>query len=364
MAVESKNSEAAELQHQIIGVTEGKELQEKEASAFPNPHPDAQWFPEADLGLFLHWGISAVDGTVDLSWGMMADTPWNPGDKKITPAEYWKLAENFNPTAYEPELWLKAAHRAGFRYAVLTTKHHDGFALWPSDYGNFSTKNYLGGRDLVAPFVKACRNQGIKAGLYYSPPDWRWNQKFMSFGWQTDPNCDNCFGTDSQQTALDIYHRPTQLEVLDSELRAENDAEFAIYVKGQVEELLQRYSPDLIWFDGAPAAISIARMRELQPSVVVNPRMHGYGDYQAFECRFPETKPDGWWEMCSIWGEQWGYVKSEKYHSVEWMLDEKARVNAWGGNYLINVSPRPNGTLPPVVYERLQQLSRLNNGEN
>ena len=348
--------QAANFQHQLIGVSMDSMAPVGEAIPFPNPHPGAQWFPRTGLGLFLHWGISAVDGTIDLSWGMITGTPWSVTEKKITPFEYWKLAERFNPTAYDPNLWLEAAKRAGFNYAVLTTRHHDGFALWPSEHGDFSTKTYLGGRDLVAPFVEACRRHDLKVGLYYSPPDWRWNQHRMSFGWQDDPNTDTNFGVSAEQPALDIHHQTTQLRVLSDAEKVRQEAEFEAYVKGQVEELLVLYKPDLMWFDGAPAAISIERMRELQPAIVVNPRMHGYGDYQTFECRYPTEPPTGWWEMCSIWGDSWGYNKNENYKSAEWMREEHERISAWGGNYLINVAPRPDGSLPAVVYEAFKQL--------
>jgi hypothetical protein len=93
-------------------------------------HPDAQWFGDATLGLFLHWGISSAHGGIDLSWPMMT----NMGTGlKIKPAEYWKLAEQFNAEHYDPNLWLKAAKDAGFEYAVLTAKHHDGYTLWPTE---------------------------------------------------------------------------------------------------------------------------------------------------------------------------------------------------------------------------------------
>ena len=142
-------------------------------------HPDAQWFGNAGLGLFVHWGISTVDRGIDLSWGMMADKPWGGGT--ITPERYFALAERFAPARYDPERWLAAARAAGFAYAVMTARHHDGFALWPSEHGQFGVRRSLRGRDLVRPFADACRRQGLKVGLYYSPPDWYWHRHHMSF---------------------------------------------------------------------------------------------------------------------------------------------------------------------------------------
>ncbi len=138
---------------------------------------------------------------------------------------------------------------------------------------------------------------------------------------------------------------------------------YQAYVRGQVEELLTRYGQiDLLWFDGGPEAISFARLRELQPGLVVNPRMHGYGDFETAECEFPRERKSGWWEMCSIWQlGGWGYDRHEQYKSTAWMLEEFSRVRSWGGNYLINVGPRPNGQLPEVVYDRLKELGQWMN---
>jgi alpha-L-fucosidase len=89
--------------------------------------------------------------------------------------------QGLHPKKYDPDKWLKAAKKAGFVYAVLTTRHHEGFALWPSHYGDFNTKNFMGGRDLLKDYVAACRRNGIKVGFYYSPPDWYFDREFMNF---------------------------------------------------------------------------------------------------------------------------------------------------------------------------------------
>jgi alpha-L-fucosidase len=326
-------------------------------------HPDAQWFGNAGLGLFLHWGISSVDGRGDISWFMMKDTPWDKGALKLTPEQYWALADRFNPTMYDPDKWLGAARRAGFRYAVMITRHHDGYALWPSAYGDFSTRTKMSGRDLVKPFVEACRRNGLKVGLYYSPPDWHFNRDHMSFRFRDKD-------TDPSLPDLGTRHQPINLRRTASDLRggdsfqtetrgtdAEWQQKFRAYVKGQVEELLTRYGKiDLIWFDGGPAAISVERIRELQPGIVINPRMHGHGDYTTPEVNFPKTQPEGWWELCAIWNRAWGYTSDEEYKPLATVLAEFVRVRAWGGNYLINMGPRPTGELPPAAYQRMAEL--------
>jgi alpha-L-fucosidase len=311
-------------------------------------HPDAQWFGNAGLGLFLHWGIASVHGNLELSWAMMANVPWQKDPKTmLTPEEYFKLAERFQPDKYDPDRWLRAAKAMGCAYAVLTTRHHDGFALWPSSYGDFSTLNYLQGRDLVKPFVEACRKNGLKVGLYYSPPDWHYNRDYMSFNYAG--------GKDPSAPWFDVRHEAVE----PPKKPAGWDARYKAYIKGQVEELLTKYGKiDVLWFDGGSNAISIDRIRELQPGIVINNRMHGYGDFVTPEWNLPEQPPAaGWWENCASWIGGWGYKANEWHQSAAWMLTRLIQVRAWGGNLLINVGPRPNGELPDVTYARMKEVA-------
>lgn len=343
----SAQNNAAADQHAAIGVkTTAQNFQR-------TTHPDAQWFPEAGLGLFIHWGISSVHGGVDLSWGMMAEKPWDPRDTQtITPAAYFKLAESFNPTLYDPDKWLRAAKAAGFRYVVMTTKHHDGYAMWPSAYGDFGVKQFLPGVDLVKGYVEACRKNGLKCGLYYSPPDWHFNRQYMSFH----------YGSADQKRFPGREHYDLDHHVMATipSPPADWDAKYRAYVRGQVTELLTNYGKiDIIWFDGGPDALRVDEIRALQPGILINPRMHGYGDFQTPECHFPDTPLTGWWEMCDIWHHAgWGYQKSaETYKPLSWVLTMLARVRSWGGNFLPNVGPRPTGEMPDAYYTQMGQIA-------
>ncbi|NNM87599.1 MAG: glycoside hydrolase, partial [Phycisphaerae bacterium] len=180
--VENNPAAAADAQHAALGM-------KASPANTHTTHPEAQWFPRAGLGLFIHWGIASVHGGIDLSWGMIANTPWDAaaqGKNKITPEDYWALAPRFQPDRYNPDLWLKAAADAGFQYAVLTTQHHDGYTLWPSRYSSLGVQTHLAGRDLVRPYVEACRRHGLKVGLYYSPPDWLFDRDYKSFNYGTE----------------------------------------------------------------------------------------------------------------------------------------------------------------------------------
>jgi len=344
----------AASQHEIIGYTKSGVPFER------TDHPNAKWFFEPTrLGLFVHFGISTVHGDCDISWGMM-DNPERKakGNGWLTPHDYWKQAEGFDPKKWDPERWLSAAKEAGFSYAVLTTRHHDGFAMWPSDAGNFSTKNYMHGRDLVGEYVDACRKVGLKVGLYYSPPDWYFNQKYMSF----------MYGSRSEKFPdrpnKGIFH-----EVIGDipEMTAEHHEKYVDYVNSQVRELMTRYGKvDDLWFDGAPkditGMITIDEIRRLQPGIVVNDRLWGVGDYSTqYECRMPTERPaDKYWEACECFhvGGGWSYVKNaDKFRSTEYMLDHYATVKKFGGNYMPNIAPDRDGVVPEGFYAALKDFT-------
>lgn len=360
----SDRKDAASFQHAIIGIDEVPKTYSR------TDHPDAQWFPEAGLGMFLHWGLSSVGGNMDLSWGMMAYTPYDGGmfnSNKMKPAEYWKLAERFNPSHYDPRLWLSAAKAAGIRYVVLTTKHHEGFALWPSAFGDFNTKSFMGGRDLLQEYVDACRETGLKVGFYYSPPDWRYCRDYMSF---------NYGGGTWPQEWIDRFPEAYSLvpkAYWDEHWEArpapqpfppDFEREFARYIRGQVWELMTGYGRiDIIWFDGNPfrtiMPITVQEIRALQPGIIINPRLHGLVDFETPECRLPAERPSGWWEGCFIWNHGgWGYSRSEIYSSTGWFLDTFVRHRTWDGNFLINCAPRPDGRMPETYYRRMEELAR------
>lgn len=350
-------------QHDVINIAEAVSDHSR------TTHPGAQWFPEAGLGLFLHWGLSSVDGNMDLSWGMMANTPYDGGffnTNKMKPVDYWGLAERFAPDRYKPERWLAAAREAGFRYAVLTTRHHEGYALWPSEYGDFSTRTHMGGRDLLATFVKACRNTGIRAGFYYSPPDWRYCREYMSFNYRSG------FWPEEWRSRYPDAHALVPQEPWDEEWRLrpppeempeEFERKFAGYVRGQVYELLGNYGPiDIIWFDGNPfkrfLPITVEEIRSVQPSIVINPRLHGTVDFETPETRLPEERPDGWWEGCFIFNQGgWGYSASEIYERGGKFLDLLAKHRSWNGNLLMNCAPRPDGEMPETYYRRMSEIA-------
>jgi hypothetical protein len=339
-------SQQAADQHSVIGVAATQNAAAE--SAMSSDH----WFPQAGLGMFVHWGLASIPGNLDLSWGMMKNTPWDASAKntnKLTPAAYFALAGQFNPTNYHPDRWLKAAKEAGFGYVVLTTRHHDGYALWPSKHGDFNVGRYLGGRDLVREYVGACRRQGLKVGFYYSPPDWHFDRQYRSFGYGSK-------GT-AESPHLGLNHEPIQLPQRPADL----DDKYVTYVNGQIEELLTWYGPiDYLWFDGSagPNVLSIEQIRKLQPGIIVNDRQHGKGDVVTshYEYKLPDVRPAGWWEHCFSMVGAWGYTKPEHCAPASLLISKLARVRAWGGNALANYGPRPDGGMPDCFYKSMAEM--------
>ena len=323
-------------------------------------HPEAQWYPQVGLGMFFHWGISSVLGQGDLSWSMMRGEPGyatrqseNYGfyavQSRISPAAYWKQAEHFLCEDYEPLKWLKAAKEVGVEYVVLTTKHHDGFCLWPSEYGELSTRNFLNGRDLVGEFVEACRELGLRIGFYYSPPDWHVTRDYTNFDYG------------NAYPGLDQHFQPRRPEDFDAPMPEWVLERHRNVVDGHIRELLTRYGKvDLLWFDGRvpQGGMSIEDVRRIQPGIIVNTRGHGVGDISTPECRFPPERLDpGWWEYCHVFADgAWGYLDHETYKPVGWLLSELAKTRSWDGTFLPNVAPDSQGRMPATFYLRMRQL--------
>jgi alpha-L-fucosidase len=335
------------------------------ATDTPPAHRSIQpWYRKAGLGLFLHWGPSSV-GQIEISWSMFKD--WGKSNPYWPVEEYNALADRFDPQNYNPDLWMEAAAQAGMKYAVLTTRHHDGYALWPSEFGSFSTKQKMHGRDLVKPYVDACRKHGLRVGFYYSPNDWNYDPP----GWpnRSFPRRDGeLLHSHPQRLGL-----PEWVDMPRAEIQKYFD-QFYPYVKGQVGELLTRYGAiDLLWWDGYdwPEGIDIhlddmeRYVRQLQPNIVENDRYwvwvpnKPYGDFNTeFESKDPAAPPSRPWEQCEPMCGGWSYRgENAPCKTVGHIIERLVRNRAWGGNYLPDFGPRPDGTLSPVYYRICEEMA-------
>ncbi len=300
------------------------------------------WFSDAKLGIFLHYGIYAVDGVAE-SWSFYS------GD--VPHEQYMKQLDGFTASAYDPKAWAALFARAGAKYAVLTARHHDGVALWDTAHSSLNVvERTPAGRDLVGPYAEALREQGLKVGLYYSHSDWN-HPDYASVVHPDAPNDDvrtNRFVTpEGGVEDLEAWTR------------------FVAYRDAQVGELVSRYRPDLLWFDGEwERGEEQWRMRELSeqilavnPETVLNARMLSYGDYATPEQGVPVKAPDGPWELCLTVNDSWGFQhKDDNHKSVRQLVRIFAETIGMGGNLLLAVGPREDGTITPEQAGRLEGL--------
>lgn len=298
-----------------------------------------QWFPDAKLGIFVHYGIYAVDGVPE-SWSFYT------GD--VSHEDYMRQLAGFTASAYDPRDWADLFARAGARYAVLTARHHDGFALWDSAFGDLNVGRTPAGRDLLAPYADALRERGLKVGLYYSHSDWN-HPLYASVRSTGGPH----WGDDSPYVVPSGPDDPVAW------------AQYLEYRDGQVAELVERYRPDLLWFDGewerAESQWGIGKLADAilaaNPETVLNARMLSRGDYATPEQGVPIAPPPGPWELCLTVNDSWGYQHSDHNHkSVRQLVRYFAETIGAGGNLLLDVGPKEDGTITDEQATRLLGL--------
>jgi alpha-L-fucosidase len=303
------------------------------------------WFAGAGLGLFVHWDHASQQG-IEISWPLVGKsivTGSQDVEDKVSIAQYQSSAATFDPVLWDAAGLARLARSCGARYVVLTARHHAGFSMFHSKFSTFSVEYSPCGRDIVGEFVEAVRAEGLRVGIYYSLPDWN------------HPNYPR-FEEADKPYARSAYRRPP---ARDWELYLE-------YLRGQLTELLTNYGPiDLVWFDGewertaeewdAPGLRAL--IRALQPGAIVNDRLPGQGDYVTPEQALPAEPPPGPWEMCLTMNKGWAWRPSDNdYKPARRVARYLAEVAAQGGNLLLNVSPKGDGSLPEVQMARLKEL--------
>lgn len=302
------------------------------------------WFDEARLGLFVHWGHYAAAGW-EASWPLVGGVATLPHGQRLPVDVYHANAARFRPAPGAPAGWIAAAASAGARYAIMTTRHHDGYSMWPTRTSahNITLGGYAG--DPVREFVEACRAHGLRVGFYYSLPDWH-HPDYPAFREEHKPYV---FGR---------YPMPGP----------EQWQRFLGYIEAQLTELLTNYGPiDVLWFDGgwerSADAWQCARIealaRCLQPDILINDRLPGRGDYATPEQFIPPQPPAGRWETCLTMNESWSYNPDDThYKSATGLVHILCEVAGRGGNLLLNVSPDGAGNLIPAQRERLDHIAR------
>ena len=313
------------------------------------PAPDGlpktgEWFDEARFGMFVHWSASSQKG-VELSWPMVGGIPALPYGTAMAVDDYYAGALDFDPKPDSPRAFVAAAKDAGVGYAVLTTKHHDGFSMFPSAYSDFTIAQAAYGRDIVGEYVDALRAEGMRVGFYYSLSDWH----------QPDYPA---YGADEASYIAYLGRRS----------EPEAWARYVDIMFGQVRELLTNYGQiDVLWFDGQWERTAAewkadeleAMIRELQPGILINDRLPSGGDIVTPEQGIPDAIPEGRWETCMTMNRTWGYCPADhEYKSAHDLVHTLCETAGKGGNLLLNVSPMGTGELPPEQLERLAVVGR------
>ena len=308
--------------------------------------------------MFIHWGAYS-QASVEASWPIMVPKP-----EGITEAAYRALPQTFNPVKFDPNAFVELARLAGQEYMVFTTKHHDGFCMFDSSYTDYKITNTPYGKDILAQLAKACGEDGMPLGFYYSPPDmhhpgFRDTTKLAKENWHGEPQ------------------RPEWSSYLE-------------YMLQQLAELLTRYGPvAIVWFDGLNdqrkynGARVIDMIRELQADTLVNDRLGVDGDYETPEQFIPTAiptkgivltgidpqvskqlknslpRPEDFrlWETCMTINNTWAYNKNDRdFKSERTLIKSLVEVASRGGNFLLNVGPQPDGQIQPEFQQRLRAI--------
>jgi len=283
-----------------------------------------EWFDQARFGMFIHWGPYSLHGRC----------VWARYRERIPSSEYAKLAWKFDAKNYRPEEWVDIAQEAGMKYMVVCTRQHPGYSLFDSKLSDFTAPKMAPKRDLIAEYVEACRKKGMRIGLYYSLLDWRYPAYFS--GPEKDPD---------------------------------GWAEFLEYVHGQVRELCTNYGKiDIMWYDGGwpwsaedwKAEELESMVRELQPDMLLNSRAGLPGDFDTKEQYLPPRPiPDRMWEACMTMNDHWSYSAGDRnWKTIRQLIHSLVQCSSIGGNLLLDVGPKPDGTFPAPVIHRLKAISK------
>jgi alpha-L-fucosidase len=307
---------------------------------------DTSWFVHDRFGLFIHWGLYALP----------ARHEWVKNRERITDEAYQKYFDHFDPDLYDPAAWARTANQAGMKYAVITTKHHEGFCLWDSALTAYKAPNTPAGRDLLRPWVDAFRAEGLRIGFYHSLIDWH-----------------------HPDFPVDAFHPQRDDEAFKAASATRDIRKYAAYLHGQVRELLTQFGPiDILWLDFSypwgewggkgrddwQSAKLHALIRELQPHIILNDRLDLP---DARDIATPEQwQPRGWvtsdgqpvvWEACHTLNGSWGYDRDNRaWKSPEMLVKLLIDSVAKGGNLLLNVGPTARGEFDPRARHTLAAI--------
>jgi alpha-L-fucosidase len=309
------------------------------------------WWRDATFGMFIHWGAYAVPAGIYNGKEVKGIGEWIMHNGKIPIPEYEAYVKQFNPTSFDAKEWVRIAKDAGMKYIVITSKHHDGFCLWDSKVTQYDIMDAAPfKRDILKELADACKEAGVRLCFYHSIMDWH------------QPDAESKKGYAHQNTANPDWARYRET-----------------YLKPQLAELIAKYDPGVLWFDGEwvpewtedQGKDLYNYLRSLKPDLIINNRvgkgrsgmqgMNKYkdaaGDFGTPEQEILEGTSDADWESCMTMNDTWGFKRDDhNWKSAKVLIDNLVDIAAKGGNYLLNVGPTAGGLIPAPSVERLKAM--------
>ncbi|MEO0510458.1 MAG: alpha-L-fucosidase [Verrucomicrobiota bacterium] len=351
-----KKSAPVILSAVIASICQPSFAAELKAEPFEDYKARTQWFAEVQYGMFIHFGLYSMLGG---EWkdqriptkgkGGRVYSEWIMGTLDIPRDEYAELAKQFNPADFDAETIVSAAKKAGMTYLVITSKHHDGFCLWDSEHTDYDiASTQVKDRDLLMELKKACDKHSIRFGLYYSILDWH---------------------HPSQARPFELGKEGAAGQTL---IEDDRKQEYVDYQRSQVLELIEKYHPAVLWFDGdwvnwwtMKDGIELYNaIRDADSNVIVNNRVAKRKtfelDFVTQEQRHFGSAFNKYWEGCYTMNKSWGYKKGDDaWKSAEVVYSKLKDINEKGGALLLNVGPDGNGVVQPEAYAILQETAEL-----
>ncbi|MDD4191393.1 MAG: alpha-L-fucosidase [Mangrovibacterium sp.] len=309
-----------------------------------------KWFNESKYGMFIHFGLYSQLGGIYEGDDSGRYAEWIQSNAQIPREEYIQLINTWNPKGFNADKIAKLAKKAGMKYLVITTKHHEGFCLWDSEFTNYDIAGSpMKGRDLIRELSDACKKQNIHFGTYYSIIDWNHPSQYVP----VDP-----------EKGQGNWGQPT--------MKPGKKQEYVQYMKNQIKELIENYGTEIIWFDGDWANWWTMEdgndmyqyIRELKPDIIINNRVSKRDsfkkDFGTPEQFHPDESLKYYWEACYTMNDSWGFkLKDKDWKTPEKIYETLKDINGKGGNFLLNIGPDGNGDVPKECIEILLKVGKM-----
>ncbi len=309
-----------------------------------------KWFNEAKYGMFIHFGLYSQLGGIYKGDDSGRYAEWIQSNAQIPKDDYIKLINTWNPENFDADKIVRLAKKAEMKYLVITTKHHEGFCLWDSEYTDYDISGSpMRGRDFISELSNACKKYGLHFGTYYSIIDWNHPSQHIT----VDP-----------ETQKKNWGQPT--------MKPGQKAEYVQYMKDQIRELIEKYNTEILWFDGdwvnwwtlEDGNDMYQYIRELKPDIIINNRVSKRAifkkDFGTPEQFHPDASLKHYWEACYTMNDSWGFkIRDTDWKSPEEIYEKLKDINGKGGNFLLNVGPDGNGEVPEASAKILLKVGKM-----